>query len=60
MVIDFKHLTRDYIQNPLKFGELPNKEDFEYLYLELNMTLKEVSEFFRVFDCGSKMWKWMQ
>ena len=43
--IDKSKLKRDYITNPLKRGEIPFKEDIEYLYIELNIvkTVKDVT-----------------
>ena len=39
-MIDITKLKRNYTQFPLKRGEKPYKEDFIYLYLELNMDRK--------------------
>ena len=39
-----KNLSRNYQENPLKRGEKPCKEDLEYLYLQLNLTSKEICE----------------
>lgn len=41
------NLTRDYYQNPLKRGELINEKDLRYLYLDLDMSDKELMEFFQ-------------
>lgn len=35
-------LKRDYINNPLKYGEYPEIEDIKYLYLDLNLIPSEV------------------
>ena len=37
-----ENLSRNYKENPLKRGEKPRKEDLEYLYLQLNLTSKEI------------------
>ena len=45
---------RDYIKNPLKLSknfkktEQPYKEDLEYLYITLNLTLNDLSKLFQV------------
>lgn len=51
--IDLNRLSRDYLKFPLRKGtgcfdkpEYPTKEDIEYLYLELNLTLYMLEEFF--------------
>lgn len=46
--IDFSRLKRDYIKFPLKkrSNDQPFKEDLEYLYLEKNLTISELQEFF--------------
>ena len=44
MIIDNSKLSRNYKENPLRFGELPPVEDLEYLYLELNLSLQQVNE----------------
>lgn len=53
MNVDISKLKRDYVKNPLKrVGkrkiEKPCKEDLEYLYIEENLTLYELSMFFNV------------
>lgn len=35
------NLSRDYEQNPLKRGELPEKEDIEFLFLDCNYSRQE-------------------
>lgn len=45
--IDKSRLKRDYIENPLKRGEKPFKEDIEYLFIQLNMSLQNLSNFMR-------------
>ena len=51
--IDLNRLSRDYLKFPLKKGtgntnkgEYPTKGDLEYLYLELNLTRKEIGYYF--------------
>lgn len=39
-----KNLSRNYQENPLKRGEKPCKEDLAYLYLQVNLTSKEICE----------------
>lgn len=46
--MDIKRLQRDYIDNPLKRGEKPNKDDLEYLYLELNMGKNDLCKYLNV------------
>lgn len=50
--IDKSRLKRDYIENPLNKKlrkiENPYKEDLEYLYIELNLSLNEMSSYFNV------------
>lgn len=36
--VDITHLTRDYVQYPLKYKEICNKEDLLYLYIDLNLS----------------------
>lgn len=64
--IDVSKLKRDYITNPLKIVpskcpigyivEKPYKEDFEYLFIELNITRKDLSLYFGVSDPQIKIW----
>lgn len=42
--IDPSRLSKDYLNNPLKHGDKPTKEELEYLYLELNLTIHKVAE----------------
>ena len=48
-IIDFSRLKRNYLENPIikqaKPKDIPFKEDLEYLYLELNLDQKEISNF---------------
>lgn len=44
MEIDFSKLTRDYRVNPLKRGETIPKQDLEYLFIEANLTLKQMAK----------------
>lgn len=44
MEVDFSKLTRDYRINPLKRGELIPKEDLQYLFIDANLTLKQMSK----------------
>ena len=37
-------LNRDYKQNPIKKGDLPDKEDLRYLMLDLVLTKEEIAE----------------
>ena len=61
--IDYK-FKRDYIKNPLKAikrgfivnVEKPIKEDFEYLYITLNLTRENTSKFFNVSPSLIKLW----
>jgi len=43
--IDLMKLTRNYLEFPLKRGEIPNKEDLQYLYLDLNIGKKDMCQF---------------
>lgn len=43
--IDTSKLSRDYSKRPWKNGEEPVKEDFEYLYLELNLPAKIICKY---------------
>lgn len=49
--IDITRLSRDYIKEPIqklgkgKYSYEPTKEDLEYLYLELNFTIKQIANF---------------
>ena len=44
-IIDRQKLSRDYIKYPLKEGEIINRKDLEYLYLELNWSRKELAAY---------------
>lgn len=37
-------MKRDYKDNPLKRGELPDKDDVKYLFLTLNLGVEECAE----------------
>ena len=43
MDIDFSKLSRDYKTNPLKRGETIPKQDLEYLFINANLTLKQMA-----------------
>ena len=49
-LIDFSKLKRDYLENPIikqvKPRDIPYKEDLEYLYLDLNLSIFELMKFF--------------
>lgn len=38
------NLNRDYINNPLKRGELPEKDDVKFLFLVLNLSREECAK----------------
>lgn len=40
---------RDYLKEPLKYGETINKEEIEYYYIQLNLSRKECS---KIFNCS--------
>lgn len=42
--IDPSRLSKDYLNNPLKHGDKPTKEELEYLYLELNLPMLKIAE----------------
>ena len=44
MEVDFSKLTRDYRVNPLKRGEMIQQEDLQYLFIEANLTLKQMAK----------------
>ena len=44
MEIDYSKLKRDYKNNPLKRGELPDRGDVKYLFLTLNLGVEECAE----------------
>ena len=46
MHIDTTRLTRDYTEQPLGKLEKPAKEDLEYLFKELNMTVEDLTKYF--------------
>ena len=53
--VDLSRLSRDYLKFPLIKGvscrikpEYPIKEDIEYIYLELNLSVKESAELFNI------------
>ena len=43
---DLDNLSIDYWQNPVKRGAMPLKEDLEYLYQELNLSLEFLTGYF--------------
>ena len=53
-MIDVNKLKRNYILNPIHISkngigsEIPYKDDLEYLYIELNMSTKELMLYFNV------------
>lgn len=51
-----KNLKRDYWLHPVRYGELPIKEDLEYLYIKLNLPLVFIKAFFQVSDTTIKTW----
>lgn len=46
--IDITRLSRDYIKYPLLKHQIIDKNDLEYLYLEINLSLNDLSIFFNV------------
>ena len=44
MEVDFSKLSRDYRVNPLKRGETIPKEDLQYLFIDANLTLKQMAK----------------
>lgn len=44
MEVDFSKLSRDYRVNPLKRGETIPKQDLEYLFIDANLTLKQMAK----------------
>ena len=46
MNIDTTRLTRDYTKQPLGKLEKPAKEDLEYLFKELGMTVEALTKYF--------------
>lgn len=44
MEVDFSKLTRDYRINPLKRGETIPKQDLQYLFIDSNLTLKQMAK----------------
>ena len=51
MNIDTTRLTRDYTEQPLGKLEKPAKEDLEYLFKELNMTVEDLTKYFNKGKC---------
>lgn len=41
-----KNLKRNYIKDPLKYGECPLYEDLYFLYITCNLTYKEIAPYF--------------
>lgn len=64
--IDVTKLSRDYTKEPLKITanrtavgyviETPKQRDLEYLFIELNMSRKEVAQYFNVSEPQIKIW----
>ena len=54
--IDPNKLSRDYINNPIKWGEKPNKEDLYYLYIECNLSYVKLKEIFGWTKDKLKIW----
>lgn len=64
--IDLNRISRDYSKNPLILTpnrtaigyslEIPNKEDLEYLFIELNMSRKDIAQYFNVSEPQIKKW----
>ena len=44
MNIDLTKLKRNYKENPLKYGEIPFKDDLEYLFIECNLSYPNISK----------------
>lgn len=44
MEIDYAKLSRDYRVCPLKRGEIIPKEDLQYLFIDSNLTLKQMAQ----------------
>ena len=53
-LIDFSKLSKDYLNDPIKkisyhkYNYLPSEEDLKYLYLELNLTVLDISIFLNI------------
>ena len=43
-LIDFSRLSRNFFLNPPKNKQDITKQDLEYLYIDLNLSLKEIEE----------------
>lgn len=43
MNVDFSKLSRDYRISPLKRGEIIPKQDLQYLFIEQNLTLRQIA-----------------
>ena len=43
--VDWSRLRRNYIEEPLKWREMPTKEELEYLYIELEFSRVDISRF---------------
>ena len=57
-MISTDRLTRDYIEQPLGKLEKPAKEDLTYLYIELGMSVEELSKYFN--KGSSSVARWLQ
>lgn len=44
--VDWSRLRRNYIEEPLKWREMPTKEEVAYLYIELEFSRVDISRFF--------------
>ena len=44
--VDWSRLRRNYIEEPLKWREMPTKEEVAYLYIELEFSKVDLSRFF--------------
>lgn len=57
-MIDESRLTRNYKETPLGKIEVPPKEDIEYLFIELGMTISDLVEYFN--KGKSSVARWLQ
>lgn len=48
------NLTRNYKEDPLKQGEIPCYEDLHYLYIQCNLTHKDMAPIFGVKPCTTR------
>lgn len=54
--VDLSKLKRDYLKEPLKNNEKPQKEDIIYLYIELNISQKDLSKYFNKTESTLNRW----